>query len=179
MRYIVALLLYVSVTPGSDRGAAGSVPASVSPHAFPTDEAASDSLWAYRNRFAQSASHMTQRMKAVAPASANVSSQEYVYLSKINDALLQASLLLTWTSDLMRMQDVMCEPGRSQYGVVVLDRLQRTHDTLVVLESTLVDDARQTKREIKDEIVARNTDMRAAQRALDSIVGRWTADESQ
>lgn len=177
MRYIVALLLYVSVTPGSDRGVPESVPASVSPHAFPTDEAASDSLWAYRNRFAQSATNMTQRMKTIAPAS--VSGSEYVYLEKVNGALLQASLLLTWTSDLMRMQGAMCEPGRSQYEVVVLDRLQRTHDTLVVLESTLVGDARQTDREIKDEIVARNTDMRAAQRALDSIVGRWTAVESQ
>jgi len=174
MRYgIFALILIMSVTPKTDPGAVESVTPSA--RAFQTDEAASDSLWAYRNRFAQSATHMTQRMKAVAPASANVSSQEYAFLEKINDALLQASLLLTWTSDLMRMQDAMCEPGRSQYEVVVLDRLQRTHDTLTVLESTLVGDARQIGQETTSEIHARNSDMRAARAALDSIVGRWEA----
>jgi hypothetical protein len=169
----------VAVTPGADRGTVESIPARVSPRAFQTDEAASDSLWAYRNRFAQSATRMTQRMKAVSASSATVSHEEYAYLEKINDALLQASLLLTWTSDLMRMQDAMCEPGRSQYEVVVLDRLQRTHDTLTVLQPMLVTDAHQNDQQATKEILARNDDMRAAQRALDSIVGRWTAAESQ
>lgn len=122
---------------------------------------------------------MTQRMKAVSASSATVSHEEYAYLEKINDALLQASLLLTWTADLMRMQDAMCEPGRSQYEVVVLDRLQRTHDTLTVLQPMLVTDAHQNDQQATKEILARNDDMRAAQRALDSIVGRWTAAESQ
>jgi hypothetical protein len=158
----------VSVTPGADHGTAESVPVSVGPRVFQTDEAASDSLWAYRNRFAQSASHMTQRMKAMPQA-------EYAYLEKINDALLQASLLLTWTSDLMRMQDAMCEPSRSQYEVVVLDRLHRTHDTLTVLQPILMADAHQNDQQTTKEILARNNDMHAARAALDSILGRWEA----
>src|SRR5262245_31568561 len=99
MRYgILAFLLYVAVTPG-DRPVG--VP-QTAPTAFQTDEVASDSLWAYRNRFAQSATNMAVRMKAALPASAT--SKEYSYLDKINDTLLEAALLLTWTSDIMRMQ---------------------------------------------------------------------------
>lgn len=121
---------------------------------------------------------MTQRMKAI-PASAVASSTEYVYLEQVNDALLQASLLLTWSSDIMRMQQEMCEPGRSRYEDVVLDRLQRTRDTLTALPSLLTANSHTSDQQIKQEILARNNDMHAAQQALDSIIDRWDAAENQ
>src|SRR5678809_1151368 len=66
MRYaVLALLLYVSVTRGADPGTAGSVAPALSAKTFQTDEAAADSLWAYRNRFARSASHVTQRLSLI------------------------------------------------------------------------------------------------------------------
>jgi len=115
---------------------------------------------------------MTQRMKAMAPASPTAESKEYSYLEKVNDALLQASLLLTWSSDIMRMQQEMCEPGRSRYDGVVVDRLQRTRDTLTTLPSLLAANSQTSDQETKREIVARNDDVRAARQALDSILER-------
>ena len=173
MRYaVLALLLYVSVTRGADPGTSGSVAPALSAKTFQTDEAAADSLWAYRNRFARSASHMTQRLKSMTPASATAGSKEYSYLEKVNDALLQASLLLTWSSDIMRMQQEMCEPGRSRYDGVVVDRLQRTRDTLTTLPSLLAANSQTSDQETKREILARNDDVRAARQALDSILER-------
>lgn len=177
MRYgILALLLFVAVTPAEHRVFA---PSPTAAPAFQTDEFASDSLWAYRNRFAQSATNMAVRMKAVLPAAANETSKEYSYLDKVNDTLLEAALLLTWTSDIMRMQGEMCEPARSQYDAVVLDRLQRTRDTLATLQPILHDHVQSSDREISKEVLARNDDMQAAQQALDSIIDRWDAAENQ
>jgi len=118
-------------------------------------------------------------MKAMAPASATAASKEYSYLEKVNDALLQASLLLTWSSDIMRMQQEMCEPGRSRYDGVVVDRLQRTRDTLTTLPSLLAANSQTSDQETKREILARNDDVRAARQALDSILERRESVTSQ
>jgi hypothetical protein len=161
MRYILlSMLFFVSVEP-VDRA-----------HVFATDDAASDSLWAYRNRFAQSATHMAAKMKKLAPAAATPPSNEYQYLDKANGTFLNASLLLTWDCDIMRMQRDMCEPERSQYEAIVMDRLQRTRSTLTTLQSLLVAELHRADQQTMTEILARNDDIDAAENALDFILAR-------
>jgi hypothetical protein len=161
MRYLlIALVLFVSVEPMD--------------HArrFETDDAAADSLWAYRDRFAASATNMALKMGAMSRAAADQPSVEYRYLDKANDTFLKASLLLTWDCDIMRMQRAMCEPERSQYESIVMDRLQRTRSTLSTLQSLLIADVNRADRETKTEILARNQDIDAAENAIDSILQR-------
>ena len=149
-----------------------SAPGSAAAVTCVTDDAASDSLWVYRDRFAASAAHMTWKMKSMVPAATSVPSKEYSYLDKANDNLLKASLLLSWACDIMHMQRDMCEPERAQYEGIVLDRLRRTRDTLPAFRSLLLTDAHPGDKETAMEIQARCDDMDAASRALDSILER-------
>ena len=135
-----------------------------------TADAASDSLWAYRDRLAESATHMTFKMKSMIPAATSAPSKESSYLDKANDNMLKASLLLSWACDIMHMQSDMCEPEQIRYEGMVLDRLRRTRDTLPALRSLLVVDAHPCDKETAMEIKARCDDMDAAGRALDSIL---------
>ena len=164
---ILAMAMCLSAVPSLARAAT-----------FPTDEAAQDSLSAYRNRFAASAQQMTRKMKSMPATAATPASKEYSYLDKANDTLLQTSLLLTWMGDIMRMQEEMCEPGRGRYDVVVMDRLRRTRDTLPNLQSLLMSGARPMDEHTRMEIFARNQDMNAAEAALDAILERRMAATS-
>jgi hypothetical protein len=155
----LTLVFCVLITPGS--AAAVTVV---------TDDAASDSLWVYRDRFAASATHMTWKMKSMVPAATSAPSKEFSCLDKANDNLLKASLLLSWACDIMHMQSDMCEPARAEYEGMVLDRLRRTRDTLPALRSLLLADAHPGDKETAMEIKARCDDMDAAGRALDSIL---------
>jgi hypothetical protein len=161
MAYFLALLFCVSIAPSAGNMSTG------------TSDAASDSLWAYRNRLAASATNLSVKMKAMVLAQAKSPSKEYRYMDKANDALLEASWLLAWTCDIVHMQREMCEPKRSQYVGVVVDRVQRTRDTLSALHTLLMDDAAPGDQKTMFEILARNRDMAAATRTLDSMLERF------
>ena len=164
MPYILALILCASVAAPS------------SPGATATSDASSDSLWAYRDRFAASATHVSVRMHGMSPVTTTEPSREYTYLEKAHDALIEASWLLTWTCDIVHMQREMCEPQRAQYKPVVTDRMRRTRDTLVALQSLLTNNAHPGDQETMIEILARNRDLNAAARALDSMLERMIGE---
>jgi hypothetical protein len=135
-----------------------------------TEDSPGDSLWAYRDRLAASATHMTVKMKSMPASATSVPSKEFSYLDKANDNMLKASLLLSWACDIMHMQSDMCEPEQIRYEGMVLDRLRRTRETLPALRSLLLADPHPCDRDTAMEIQARCDDMDAAGRALDSIL---------